>query len=248
MKKLIRSYLKVINEFINVQTPFDVEILGSLSYDQIYPFISFHSHSKLAKYNVVINAGAHGTESIGVRIMLRFFQEFNKEFLGYYNFMIFPILNPYGYAHGTRKNGNKQKANWGLNHPNENLPPESIFIKENIPHKVDLFMDIHADNKGGFYVYERKRPDKPSLADQSLKILHKHKIPVHGADSIYQEKCINGVVVRPDKDGSMDDSMFQRGAMYSLCIEVPTQLSEDEQIIGGLLLINEVLNQFRDIK
>ena len=66
--KIVRNYLKNINEIANIQSPFDFELLGTLIYkDKGYPFISLHTHSKLAKWNVVINAGAHGTESIGVR-------------------------------------------------------------------------------------------------------------------------------------------------------------------------------------
>jgi hypothetical protein len=248
MKEQVRNYLKIVNEFINVQSPFDLEILGSVHYDKCYPFVSFHTHSKLAKYNVVINSGAHGTESIGVKIMLRFLQEFNKEFLGYYNFLLFPILNPYGYTYGVRKNGNKQYANSGFNLPEDKLTPEAILIKEIVPHKVDLFIDLHGDDKIGFYIYERKRPNKESLVEKSLKILGKNKIPILEANTVYSEKCIKGIIGQPIKDGSMDDSMFQRGAVYSLCIETPSKIPEDQQIIGGLLLINEILSQFKEIK
>lgn len=249
LKKPLRSYLKILNEFINVQSPFDCEILGSLHYDKCYPYISFHSHSKLAKYNVVINSGAHGTESIGVRVMLRFIQEFNDAFLGHYNFLLFPIINPFGYTYGVRKNGNKQYANNGFNQPEKiGLTPEAEFIKDAVPHKVDLFIDLHADSKNGFYIYERKRPNSVSLAEKSLKILTKNKIKVLDADTVYSEKCINGVIVQPIKDDSMDNSMFDRGAIYSLCIEIPSLLPEDQQMVGGLLLMNEILSQFTEIR
>jgi predicted deacylase len=250
MKKPSRNYIKMLNEFINVQSPFDCEIVGSIIYNEIgYPFIAFHTHSKLAKYNVVINSGAHGTESIGVRVLLRFLQEFNPALLGYYNFLLFPILNPYGYTYGIRKNGNNQYANNGFNQVFEkDVTPESLLVRETTPQKVDLFIDFHSDNKSGFYIYERKRPDKRSLAEKSLKILKKNNIPILEADTVYQEKCINGVIVQPIKDGSMDDSMFQRGAVYSLCIETSSKISEDQQIIGGLLLLNEILSQFKEMK
>lgn len=249
MKKPVRNYIKMINEFINVQSPFDCEIVGNVHYDRCYPFLAFHTHSKLAKYNVVINSGAHGTESIGVRIMLRFLQEFNHALLGHYNFLLFPILNPYGYTYSVRKNGNNQYANNGFNQTEEkDLTPEAILVNEVTPHKVDLFIDLHSDNKSGFYIYERKRPNKVSLAVKSLSILKKNRIPILDADSVYSEKCINGVIVQPQKDGSMDDSMFQKGAVYSLCIESSSKLPEDQQIIGGLLLINEILTKFKEIK
>jgi len=250
MKRPIRNYLKILNEFINTQSPFDLEILGSIHYDKCYPFISFHTHSKLAKYNVVINSGAHGTEAIGVRVMLRFLQEFNKELLNQYNFILFPIINPYGYSYNRRKNGKNQYGNTGFNQlKEENLTQEALLIKEAIPNKIDLFIDIHADlTKTGFYLYERKRPDNKSLAEDSLKILKKNKLPILSADTVYQEKCVNGVVIQPIKDGSMDDSMFQRGAIYSLCIEIPGKIPEDNQMIGGLFLLKEILSKFKETR
>ena len=250
MKKPVRNYLKIVNEFINLATPFDNEILGTIMYkERGYPFISLHSHSKLAKYNVVINSGAHGEEAISVRVMLRFLQEFNSELLGYYNFIMFPIVNPYGYSYNRRKNGQNQYGNMGVSLPDDQLSPEGKLIKEALPNKVDLFIDVHADMyKTGFYIYERKRPNKSSLAGESFKVLRKQKIPIMDVDTIYQEKCIDGVIVSPIKDASMDDSMFQRGAIYSLCVEIPGKASEEQQVIGGLLLMNELLRLFKEFK
>ena len=249
MKKPVRNYLKLVNELINIQHPFDTELLGIINYNQSYPFISLHSHSKLAKYNVVINSGAHGTEAITIRIMLKFIAEFNRELLGYYNFIFFPIVNPSGYVYNRRKNDRGQYGNNGFNQKDEkNLTEESKLIKEAIPQRIDLFIDIHTDNKNGFYVYERKRPDAKSLTEISLKELRKNKIPILEAGTVYYEKCVNGVVIQPIKDGSMDDSMFQRGAIYSLCIEIPEIIPEDQQVIGGLMLLNSVLKNFKEIK
>jgi predicted deacylase len=250
MRKPVRNYLKIINEFINLQTPFDVEILGCLHYDKCYPFISLHTHSKLAKYNIVINAGVHGNESIGVKILLRFITEFNKEFLGYYNFIIFPIMNPFGYSYIRRGNGNNQYVNDGFIKGTEDAAtPETKLIIETLPNRIDLFIDIHEDeDKPGFYVYERKRPNAKSLAQEGLKALRKNKIPVIETASIYREKCVDGVIIKPDKDGSIDDAMFKKGAIYSLCLEIAGKASEEQQFIGALTFLNEVLRNFKEIK
>jgi len=247
MRKPTRNYTKILNEFANTQSPFDFELLGTVVYNNVgYPFISFHTHSKLAKWNVVINSGAHGTEATGIKVLLRFLQEFNKELLNENNFILFPIVNPFGYRFNCRKNGCNQYGNSGFNQvKEENLTFESKLIKEALPNRIDLFIDIHADNKSGFYIYERKRPNKESLAEVSLNILKQNKICVLEHDTVYREKCVNGVVISPIRDGSMDNSMFERGAVYSLCIEIPTKIPEDQQIVGGLLLLNEILNHYK---
>jgi len=246
MRKPTRNYLRILNEFINIQCPFDTEIVGVINYDKAYPFLSLHTHSKLAKWTIVINSGAHGEESIGVRVMLRFLQEFNTELLGYYNMIIFPVVNPFGYVYNCRKNGANKYGNSGFM-KEEALTEESKLIRENVPNKIDLFIDIHSDrDKNGFYIYERKRPDAKSLAESSLKELERKKMPIINSETVYQEKCVNGVIISPIKDGSMDDAMFGRGAIYSLCIEIPGKISEDQQIIGGLLLINSILKKFAE--
>jgi len=249
MKKQNRNYYRILNEFINLQSPFDVDILGTIIYEQGYPFLSLHTHSKLAKYNVVINSGAHGEETIGIKVMLRFLQEFDTGLLGTYNFIIFPIVNPHGYCFSVRRNGNKQFVN-GNCYTKEPLPvsvPEFLLMKEKIPNKVDLFIDIHADRtKNGYYIYERKRPEKKSLAIYGVDALLKEKLPVIEAGTVYKEKCERGIIVQPEKDNSMDDFMFNRGAIYSLCLEIPGKLTEDKQIIGGLILLKTILTNFKE--
>jgi predicted deacylase len=247
MKK-IRNYLRIVNEFINTQSPFDFEIVGSVHYgDTCYPFISLHTHSKLAKYNVVISSGAHGEEAVGVRVMLRLLQEFNKDFLNYFNFLLLPIVNPWGYTFNRRKNGNQQYGNTGFNQNDDLLTPESKLIKEVVPPRVDLFLDVHCDvDKQGYYLYERKRPNKISIGERSLNALRQTRLPVLSADTVYKEKCVNGVIITPQRDNSQDDSMFQRGAIYSICIEIPGKIPEDQQIIGGLFLLNELLTAFKN--
>ena len=159
-------------------------------------------------------------------------------------------MNSFGYRFSCRKNGNNQYGNSGFNQvKEENITPEAKLIKEAIPNKIDLFIDVHADSaKTGFYIYERKRPNKESLALQSLKVLKKNKIPILTSDTVYQEKCVDGVVIQPILDGSMDNSMFERGAVYSLCIEIPSKIPEDQQIVGCLMLLNSILKNFKELK
>jgi len=249
MRKPVRNYLRILNEFINIESPFDLEILNTIIYNEIgYPFISLHTHTK-AKFNIVISAGVHGNEGIAVKVLLRFITEFNKDLLNYYNFLIFPIMNPFAYRFGGRKNGNKQYVNDGFIKGKEDAAtPETKLIKEALPNKIDLFIDIHSDeSKSGFYLYERRRPNIESLAQKGLAILKTNKIPILEANTVYREKCVDGIIIQPERDGSIDNAMFNKGAIFSLCIEIPGKMSEDSQIIGGLLLLNEILLKFKGV-
>jgi len=249
MRKLTRNYLKLLNEIINIKNPFDTEIIGNIHYDRCYPFLMLSNHTKQAKYNCVINSGAHGEEAQTIDILIRFLQEFNTEYLSSYNFHIFPIINPFGYSYNCRKNGNNKYGNTGfIQKIPARLTEEAILIGNNIPRKIDIFIDIHSDNKNGFYLYERKRPNKPSLGGVCLDELRKNKIPILENETVYKEKCKDGIIIAPERDGSMDDSMFSRGVIYSICVEIPRKIPDDQQLIGGLMLINSLLKNFRETK
>ena len=179
-------------------------------------------------------------------LRLRFFPIHSK-WISTYNFRIFPIVNPYGYTYNKRKNGHNQYGNTGFNIKEELLTPEGKIIKDAVPTRVDLFIDLHGDsNKSAFYIYERKRPNTPSLAADSLDSLSSASIPVLKDATVYREQCSKGVITQPEKDGSMDHAMFDRGSMYSLCIEIPLKAPEDQQMIGGLVLLNTVLEKFKE--
>jgi len=245
-----RNYLKTFNEFINVNSPLEMKVIGSVHYDICYPMIEFYHHSK-AKKDVVLLGGVHGNESIGVKVMLRFLQEFQKEWLDSYNFYVFPIVNPFGYAYNIRGNGAKYDINRHA-YTQKPYPIETVefkILEEEFPESVNLCIDVHQNGKKNFYCYEKSRPDKESLATFGMQEIKKQKIAVEEASTIYGEKCIQGVVNSiKDKSNTIEDYMFSKGAMYSLTLENPDKPTEEELVIGSLAFLRGVLNKFKEIK
>jgi len=247
----VRNYNKILNEFINISSPLEIKIMDSVhANEECYPMFYFYYHTK-AKYNIVINAGCHGNESIGVKIMLRFLQEFDKEMLNNYNIWLFPIVNPFGYVYDVRYNNMKYDINRHC-YSQKPFPIETAefkIIDDELPNRVDVFIDIHQNGKKNFYCYEKKRPNKASLASFGMEEIKKQNIAIEECALLYGEKCINGVVDSiKDKSNTFEDYAFRKGALYSLTLENPNKTDEEELIIGSLGFLKEVLNRFKELK
>jgi hypothetical protein len=77
----------------------------------------------------------------------------------------------------------------------------------------------------------------------------KQKISVEESSTIYGDKCIRGVVNSvKDKSNTLEDWMFNRGAIFSITLEAPDKPHDDELIIGSLAFLNAVLQKFKEIK
>ncbi len=246
--KYARDYLKLVNEVINMQVPFKTEIIGTVVYDQAYPILKLSHEQKLAKYNVLINAGAHGDEAIGVRVLLKFLAEFKKKYLDDYNFHIYPCTNPYGYAHLVRRNGAKQMTNNSTTFSRESEVQELRIIYPTVPLRPDLFIDVHADtDKSNVYIYERKPENMQSVAKKVLES-NKEIIPYEEVGTIYREKVENGVIVKPEHDRSLDDYMANAGVGYTITLEIPGKAEGHIQLNGGICLLHAILEEYLRVR
>lgn len=246
-----RNYFKILNEFLNLNTPLEIKIVNSVHYGtECFPMFYFYHHTK-GKKDVVLFSGVHGNESIGVKVMLKFLQEFKKEWLDTYNFVIFPVINAYGYAFDTRYNGNKIDINRHAYtaKPSPTETQEFKILDDEIPDTVSLFIDLHQDGKKDFYVYEKRRPTEESLAKFGMEAIKKQNIKIDQSATIYGEKCENGVVnsIR-EKNNTMEDWFFNKGCRYSITVENPDKSDDEELIRGSLAFLTEVLNKFKEIR
>lgn len=245
-----RNYMRLMNEFINIPTPLEIKILDTIRFNnENYPVFCFRIHSK-AKHNVVINSGCHGNESVGTKVILRFLTEFDKELLCDYNFWIFPVISPIGYTYDRRTNGQKLDPNrhcYLQNSPVE--VPEFKIFDEEVPNKIDLFVDIHQSLKKGYYAYEKKRKTDKSLAEYGLNAIKMQGFKIEVSESIYGEKCINGVVDSgEDKINSFEDYAYRKGAKYSITFENNGSNNDEDHIVASLIFIKTVLNKFKELK
>jgi predicted deacylase len=246
--RTIRSYNKLVNEIINLQIPFRIEIVGYVKYDIIYTMLVIRHVSKTAKKNVVISSGIHGDEYFAVHVLLKWLQQFNPEILKDFNFTIFPICNPFGFAKSSRKNGARQMVNNSSKFCKDSPVQELAILYDNMPSSPDLYLDIHGDTgKQGVYAYERTPDGNKSIVAPAL-LENDLLLPYEKVGTIYKCKVTDGVIITPAEDVGLEGVLESVGATYTIAIELPGKCDGQKRMQGGIAIINSILKNLQGIK
>ena len=101
--------------------------------------------------DLLITTGVHGDEPAGVEAVLGMLQE--GGFPQPANYLIWPCLNPYGFVHDQRENGDGHDLNRVLLNP---AGTEMEIVARALEgRRFDLCLDLHEDWEAkGFYMYE----------------------------------------------------------------------------------------------
>ncbi len=115
-----------------------------------------------------LSAGIHGNEPAGVLAILELLQQ--ERFSPDIHWLIFPCLNPTGYAAGTRHNhqGIDLNRDYLLQHSDETRT-HTTWLRSECPN-IDLYLSLHEDWEArGCYLYEiNTHPHKSGFADSIL--------------------------------------------------------------------------------
>jgi hypothetical protein len=244
--KEIRSYDKLVNEIINMNLYYKIEIIGYVNYfEKIYPMLALKSISKSAKKTIVILSGQHGDESFAITVLLKWLKNPTK--LNDFNYYIFPIINPFGYSTNSRTNGARQDTNNDINFIKNSKVQELAILFEQFPQTVDLVLDIHGDTgKEKTYCYEHKAENLPSIVQKALKENDK-LLPYLKTKTIYKIPAKNGVIIPPPEDIGIEGLLEKLGVQYSIAIELPAKIDGQQRAEGGVALINSILKNFKEL-
>lgn len=244
----IRSYNKLLNEIINLNTNYRIEIIGYVTYfNKIYPMIALKYTSKMNNKTVVIQSGQHGDENYAVNILIKWLKL--PMLYNDINFYIFPIINVFGYATGRRDNGNRQDCNNDANFCKDSKVPELAILYDAFPQSVDMIIDIHGDSgKEQVYAYENKSENLPSVTSSAL-IKNDNLIPYLKAKTIYKIPVQEGgIIVPPKYDQGIELFMEKLGVTYTVTLELPGKFPGQKRAEGGIAIINSILKNFKEQK
>lgn len=244
--KSVRSYSKLVNEIINFNTIFRIEIIGYVTYfEKIYPMLALKYNSKMNNKTVILLSGNHGDEPYAVTTLLKFIkQPLNLPMFNYY---IFPVINMFGYETGRRGNGNRQDTNNDVNFTKDSKVPELAILFEQYPQTADIVIDLHGDSsKEGFcYAYEHKSENLPSITEPAL-IENDNLIPYARTKTIYKIPVNNGVITPPKYDIGIEGFMEKLGVSYTITLELPGKYDGQKRAEGGVAIINSILKNFKE--
>ncbi len=175
-----------------------------------------------APRRVLLSAGIHGDELAGVEALCEWLESrAYVKFLQRWDITMLPCINPWGYEHGTRANGDGQDLNREFNssHP----PQEVLFVQSVLQQRFDLSLELHADeDSAGYYLYETVRPGA-SIGHRVLERIHT-SMSVNLDVTIDGKSADGGVIARPLEPGTrtwwpMAVYGFTHGIPCSLTLE-----------------------------
>jgi len=184
---------------------------------------------------ILVVAGMHGEEKAGPYAILKWLLEDHHELLQNIEMSFIPIINPIGFAKGTRY-GTKTPNNCGFCHPEskETLAPEGEILYRNVdllrPLAEHGFLSLHEDiDCDSYYVYDYCKGDKPTSTSKAIltelgkhfpKMLTDASVLIDTAWAEIGPKVINGVVWHYC-DGSFEDWMYHLGVPKVIVAETP---------------------------
>lgn len=228
-----------------VKARFEVKMLKTVVYgDDGFPLLMLKSKSKDARYNGLVLSGAHGDEFWAVDSLIHSLADLDTTL---WNLWVVPVLNPFGWKFGIRKNGERKESNFRVG---ERDTKELSVVFRNLPPRIDLALDVHGDfHKSTLYCYERALPGTKSLARLAMNDVADY-FDIDTARKIYGEPCKSGVVLS-GAEATCEEYLFEHhGATYAVTIELPGRITGTgtNRIAGGARLIVSTFNNFERAK
>ncbi len=181
--------------FINVQT------LGEVTYGNYKAPVKLYSIYNRSgfKKRVFLSGGMHGNEPAGVETLAQFIESLarNPSELGSISFDIVPVVNPWGFEHDQRFNGEGRDVNRDFA---SFKSQESKIIDGYLKgQRYDLMLDHHEDPDGsGFYMYQYAMPDQ---------VISRQVIGAVRSDGYPIEQNVNMVILKTE-DGLIDAPLW----------------------------------------
>jgi predicted deacylase len=245
--KEIRSYSRLLNEIINLNTSLRIEIIGYVTYfEKVYPMLVLKYNSKMNNKTIIIQSGTHGDEIFAVHILIKFLKQ--PLIFPEFNYYIYSCINMFGYTTGRRTNGNNQDCNNDKNFIKDSSVKELALLYDSFPQTADLILDLHGDTgKSEVYCYEHKSENLPSIVEKAL-IENDNLIPYLKTKTIYKIPVNNGVIVPPKEDIGIEAVLEKLGVQYSITLELPGKFDGQKRAEGGIAIINSILKNFKELK
>lgn len=226
-------------------TQLPISNLGTLHYPQKaykLPVVRLIRDTK--QDPVCIFAGVHGNELAGTEAALSLIEDLASQpnLYPHTNFVIVPLVNPWGWERGFRYNAEGQDIarHFALAGTQETQLIKPLLAREH----CQLVMDLHEDStKSGFYLLTYAHPDPsftPHLVQavsEELGIAVAEQVP----QGVYQ---VPEQVFATNPRPTLSQYAREHGVAQTYIIETSMQLSMQERLAIHRLVLDKLIKQF----
>ncbi len=221
-----------------------IETIGTVKDDPIYSVSLSLNPGERRK--ILLSAGTHGDEPAGPEAVLRFLERDNTTLLTHFDFLILPCVNPYGYVHNTRENGDGADINRSFE---DDSTPEAGIVKRALRgRRFDFFIEFHEDWEfSGFYLFENRR-DGDLIGPEIIRSVEK-VAPIH-RDSTIDDFSASDGVLSPDLEAeeigyqAMPLYIYNFHSDHIVTCETPSQLDLEQRITAHLAALDTALEYY----
>lgn len=229
LKALIRPYMRM--EALE-------EVAG-------YPLYRISMGEEGEKKKVLLSAGVHGDEPAGPEAVLVFLARDHAELLQHFRFCILPCVNPCGYVHNKRENGQGVDVNRALE---GDEVAEARFIKGALEgRRFDFVADFHEDWEAkGFYMYEGRR-EGPLLGPEIVQGVEKVG-PIDTENSEEDIPISKGVLGIDPEWGTqgMTSYVYTFHTDHVVTTETPSSWPLERRVKAQLTALDVMLKHYRE--
>lgn len=242
--KVVRNYDALrdrVEALATTSGAMTVQSLGEVRYEgSAWPILMIsRAVAQSSKMSVLLTGGIHGNEPAGTEFLLQFAEMLAKDDTFYSDiaFDIVPVVNPWGWVHGRRKNG----AGRDLNREFTTFKaPEAILMRDLCGRKqYDLMVDFHEDSHvAGFYFYRLANPDE-ALCRHMIADVRDAGLPVHDGRVMTLFNAREGIITSPlwtlrfargIRQLSMSNYFRLEGCPQAFLFETPRRLKMAKRI------------------
>ncbi len=209
-----------------------------------YPVFAVEQGDDPQRPTALLIGGTHGDEPAGPAAVLEFCRRGAGPWLGAFNFLALPCLNPHGYTHGTRHNGQNVDINWA--YKRDDVPEIQVIRQLVAGRRFAFVVDFHEDwESPGFYLYELHR----NLAPVGAQIMEavSHHCPLNTQPVIEGQRAQGGVIVpSAEKHEELRGEgipvvLYDHHTDHLLTTETPTALPLAQRVRAQLAALQVVV-------
>ncbi|HOC70482.1 MAG TPA: M14 family metallocarboxypeptidase [Candidatus Hydrogenedentes bacterium] len=201
---------------------------------------------------VLLTGGIHGNEPAGTECLLQFAEALSRDTSVYPGiaFDIIPVVNPWGWVHGRRRNGNNRDLNREFT---TFKAQESVFVREvRRQTHYDVMVDLHEDSHvNGFYLYRLANPDT-ELCRAMAENVQAGGYPIHDGRVMTIFRARGGIIncalwslrfARVTRQLSMSNYFRLEGCPRTFLFESPRRLEMKSRVAAHRLALEALLER-----